>query len=432
MFILAEVRTSEKQSHTSYIDQNQIKTKMPLCLDLSLPDRVPEIDQSEGMDGRPFAVYAISPVAAWDIEAVCRKCDEQVDEEIKQMRPAPVTPNDRFVNKPLRDVVEFHRNLVREDSSWDILYFAVVTKDDWMETGILLVTLSSNDEFKPDAFYLPAGEVGSNLVNLQIGNTDWIETRYGYEGYHQARISENGNDDDNADDHHDDNHEDDQDESSDDDSDDDHGDDNRTNENAGRDEQTRGRQYQSLAPCFLVYNASYPPQSAHSVFDILDPGWQKKHFTSDERFVEGQIPWERAYKTHTGLINTVWCTDPWSEAVAHHPAQCKQQTQVSWQGKSIDRNLDTRFFVYCDEAFARDETVSLVEMDWDSDILRDERAIWEVVYYNNITVKKESCKAEDAYSRLTAIRGGSSRLRGAATEYSRSPPRQPDGFSKWV
>ncbi|KAG9519832.1 hypothetical protein KCU93_g7871, partial [Aureobasidium melanogenum] len=133
--------------------------------------------QHEGMDGKPFAVYAMASTAASDLKSVCQVCDEQVEEEIKQMRPAPVTPEDRFVAKPLREIVTFHRALVSEDDSWDKFYFAVVTSDDWKENGVLLVTLWSNDQFQPDAFYVPAVEAGINLINLQIVNTDWMETR---------------------------------------------------------------------------------------------------------------------------------------------------------------------------------------------------------------------------------------------------------------
>lgn len=261
--------------------------------DLLLPDPLPEIAeyQSEGMDGKAFAVYAIAPAAALDLEAVCRICricricDEHVDEGIKQMRPASVTLKDRFVGKPLPDVVKFHRTLIRKDQSWDKLYFAVVTRDDWMEKGILLVTLLSTKEFKPDGFYVPAEEVGSNLISLQMVNTDCIEMRYGYESYHQARVAENEDNDRN----------------------DSNGDETV---DAGRDEQKQGRRHQIQAPCFLVCDALYPPQSAHIILNILDPKWLKKRYKLDERFIEGQIPWERAYRTQARQIDTVWCADP--------------------------------------------------------------------------------------------------------------------------
>lgn len=71
-------------------------------------------------------------------------------------------------------------------------------------------------------------------------------------------------------------------------------------------------------------------------------------------------------------------------------------------------------------------------MDWDGNISRDERGIWEVVYRDNIAVKKESCRAEEAYSRLTALTDGSSHWGGAATEYSRDLPQQPNGFLCWA
>ncbi|KAG9757920.1 hypothetical protein KCU73_g4168, partial [Aureobasidium melanogenum] len=188
--------------------------------------------QHEGMDGKLFAVYAMASTAASNLESVCQVCDEQVEEEIKQMRPAPVTPKDRFVAKPLREIVAFHRALASEDDSWDKFYFAVVTSDDWKENGVLLVTLWSNDQFQPDTFYVPAVEAGINLINLQIVNTDWMETRCNYESYHQARVSKNELDDGS-----------------------DHG-----AQKTQQDEQQKSRQNQDQRPCFLVYNASYPPQ----------------------------------------------------------------------------------------------------------------------------------------------------------------------------
>ncbi|KAG9551430.1 hypothetical protein KCU71_g15394, partial [Aureobasidium melanogenum] len=360
--------------------------------------------QHEGMDGKPFAVYAMATTAASDLESVCQVCDEQVEEEIKQMRPAPVTPEDRFVGKPLREIVAFHRALASEDDAWDKFYFAVVTSDEWKENGVLLVTLWSNDQFQPDAFYVPAVEAGINLINLQIVNTDWMETRCNYESYHQARVSKNKLDDGS----------------------------DRGVQKTQQDEQQKSRQNQDQTPCFLVYNALYPPQSAHSVLDALDRGWQSRHFKSGERFIEGQIPWERAYKSKEGQIDTVWCTDPWSEALAHHPAQCKQHTQVFWKGKTIDRNLVTRYFVYCNEDFATNGAVSLVEMDWDGVISRNQHEIWEMIYQRTIAVRTESCKAEDAYERLTALCNGSSHINKNKVEYSCDPLLQPDGFLYWI
>lgn len=139
--------------------------------------------------------------------------------------------------------------------------FVVVTTDDWREKGVVFVTLSSDEECKPDAFYLPAKDVGSGLINLQIGNSDWAEKRNDCESFHQARIADDRNDA------------------------------NRDNDNdkkrttAEQGAQKDASRQGSLAKPFLVYNASFPPQSANSIFDVLDPGWEKKDYKSDEHFI---------------------------------------------------------------------------------------------------------------------------------------------------
>lgn len=52
-----------------------------------------------------------------------RKCAEKGDRDIKQLRPAPVIPKDRFVGRPLSEVVDFHQRLIRKEASWNKFYF---------------------------------------------------------------------------------------------------------------------------------------------------------------------------------------------------------------------------------------------------------------------------------------------------------------------
>lgn len=255
--------------------------------DLSLPEHVPEMEeyQHQPMDGKPFPLYTLARAAALDMEVVCERCNAKCDDDIiKQTRPAPVTPTNRFVDQPLKEVVDFHRNMIRDDD-WDKLYFAVVTEDDWATKGLLLVTLGFNTECRPDAFFLPAEDVGITLLNLQVGTTDWEETRYGYESHNES----NKNDD------PDDIKSNDQDDSS------------SARGSRENDETKVGQAIDSnkdktlidgdQSSCFLVYNGNSPPQTAGLVLDVLDPDWQKKYYKAGERFVEGRIPWSRGYKT---------------------------------------------------------------------------------------------------------------------------------------
>lgn len=55
---------------------------------------------------------------------------------------------------------------------------------------MFVITLSSDGSYTHDGFYMPTKEVGSNLVNLQIGNPDWLKTGYGYVRYDLARSAE--------------------------------------------------------------------------------------------------------------------------------------------------------------------------------------------------------------------------------------------------
>lgn len=386
----------------------QPRTENMSNLNFELPEHLQGLQSYSGisMDGKYFALYALSPVTAYNLQAICRVCDEEVDEEIRQMHPAPVPSNGCLIGKSLREVVDFHQKLISRDSDWDQNYLAIVTQDDWAKRGILIVSLSCGDDSRPDAFYVPAAEAGSSLINLQIGNTDWAETRYGYESYQHTSLSGNevgDNEDSDSD---------------------------GSKQSAGQHGQMKVHHNQN--PCFLVCNAAYPPQSAHAVLDTLDPEWQKRHCKPDEHFIEGQIPWERAYKTHDGQIDTVWCDDAWSEAVAHHPAQCKQLTHMSWEGRTVVRKLDTRFFVYCDDAFARDGTVLLVKMDWDGDITANARELWDVAYLNDIDVETKRCRAEDAYEELIVLTNGSIAWRGVRAAYSHNRLEQPSRFLHWT
>lgn len=260
--------------------------------DLSLPDHVLEMDEyrRQPMDGKPLALYTIAREAASDLNILCEKCDEKCDDDvIKQTRPAPVKPKDRFVDKPLQQVVAFHRELIRGEE-WDKLHFAVVTSDNWAVEGIYMVTLGFDAECKPDAFFLPVEDVGITFfINLQVGTTDWEETRCGYEDFNNTQSAL----DDKVHDHGDISADDDHNEIKDNDS---LQDISRPGADSNNESSISMPVRLGQEPCFLVYNGTSPTQSSAPILDVLDSVWQTKYYKSGEYFVEGRNPWRGAIR----------------------------------------------------------------------------------------------------------------------------------------
>ncbi|KAF2637636.1 hypothetical protein P280DRAFT_529932 [Massarina eburnea CBS 473.64] len=154
---------------------------MPYNLDFTLPSTAPaEYLWRDGPELLTTALYTLVPLSDDELREVARKCESlcENDDEGEVVRPAPES---RFVSQPLRAVYDTHIKLgVRGE--FDPIYFIVVVHKNWKERGVLLVTLMTDDE-PPliDSFFCKPEDSGITVQNLQIGNSDWEESRESWE-----------------------------------------------------------------------------------------------------------------------------------------------------------------------------------------------------------------------------------------------------------
>lgn len=145
-------------------------------LDLSLPDRVPEMERYHEASLLPFALYTLCDLDEHDLTQLCAVCQSrcQLNEGQAQVL---LSPQPRFMGQPLRAIVDYHVGLVR-NGRFDPRYIIVVVYPDWESHGVLVVTLN-DDNFicRPDSLWSKAEASGLTLVNLQILNTDWYEAK---------------------------------------------------------------------------------------------------------------------------------------------------------------------------------------------------------------------------------------------------------------
>ena len=155
---------------------------------LTLPSQAPGMQyyHNRPMQLLPFALYTIV---------------EFTDEELTQLQLACESENDcapgtkvqsptqfRYIGGPLRDAFDYHVQLGTE-GKFDPRYFIAATNQDWRAKGVLLVILDDDDlECNVDLFQTRAETSGLSLTNLQVGNTDWLDEKDGYE------ISKTGDD----------------------------------------------------------------------------------------------------------------------------------------------------------------------------------------------------------------------------------------------
>lgn len=149
---------------------------MAPSIDLSLPESVPGIKyHQEQCSTSPFALYTLCDSSDEDLAAFEKLCADDANMEEVVSR----APCHRFLNKRLEDIVTYHTDLGREQN-YDPVYFIVIADPAWRTKGVVLVTLDDDDlECKPDLLWIPAADAGLTLVNLQISNTDWEETKEG-------------------------------------------------------------------------------------------------------------------------------------------------------------------------------------------------------------------------------------------------------------
>lgn len=145
-------------------------------LDLSLPDKVPEMEQYHEANLLPFALYTLCNLSERDLNQLCVVCQSKCQLHEGQAQVL-LPPQSCFIGQPLRAIVDYHVGLAR-NGQFDPRYIIIAVYQDWETHGVLVVTLNGDDFIcRPDSLWSKAEESGLTLVNLQILNTDWYEAK---------------------------------------------------------------------------------------------------------------------------------------------------------------------------------------------------------------------------------------------------------------
>ena len=169
-------------------------------LDLTLPPTAPSVGRyhDQPMEQRPAALYALVDYSEAALQELARACES----ECEGHEPGSVVrlpPRSLFVGESLRAVFDYHLELGSQ-GGFDPTLFVVAIDKDWRANGVLLVTLDDDDlECETDKFRLKAQDSGLIIVNLQIGNSDWDESKESYSLDPDGDVN-NGDDDDDDDD----------------------------------------------------------------------------------------------------------------------------------------------------------------------------------------------------------------------------------------
>lgn len=111
-------------------------------LDLSLPDRVPEMERYHEASQLPFALYTLCDLDEHELTQLCTvsqgKC--QLNEGQAQVL---LSSQLCFMGQPLQTIVNCHVRLAR-NGRFDPRYIIVVVYPDWESHGILVVTLNND------------------------------------------------------------------------------------------------------------------------------------------------------------------------------------------------------------------------------------------------------------------------------------------------
>ena len=97
-------------------------------LDLSLPDKVPEMERYHEANLLPFALYTLCDLSERDLNQLCVVCQSkcQLNEGQAQVL---LPPQSRFIGQPLRAIVDYHVGLAR-NGRFDLRYIIVAVYRD--------------------------------------------------------------------------------------------------------------------------------------------------------------------------------------------------------------------------------------------------------------------------------------------------------------
>ena len=142
------------------------------------------------MDLLPAALYTLVPISDSDLSDLQTLCESQSEVDVPGRNIAlPPIPSTQFVGKSLKDVMDYHLELIsrnHDSEGFDIPRFVVVVDEDWRtkaggSPAVMLVTLDDDElECRTDMFRVRAEDVGLQVIGLNLGNTDWEESKEGY------------------------------------------------------------------------------------------------------------------------------------------------------------------------------------------------------------------------------------------------------------
>jgi len=153
-------------------------------LDLTLPTTAPSAAawRTKSISSCKAALYSLINFTDAELQELQNECESESDPEVQEGATVSLAPQASFVDQPLRAVFDYHLELAKENEYYPT-FFIVTVDHDWKANGVLLVTLDDEDEpeGKVDYFRLRARHSGLIFVNLEIGNSDWMEEKGCYE-----------------------------------------------------------------------------------------------------------------------------------------------------------------------------------------------------------------------------------------------------------
>ncbi|KAI1084531.1 hypothetical protein F5B20DRAFT_522058 [Whalleya microplaca] len=152
--------------------------------DLSLPAKAPSMARyhDDPMTLHPAALYALVDLTDAEFGDLERECEAGcIDTGNEPGTSVRLAPRPRFVGQPLRAVFDYHLELGTQNT-FEPRYFVAAVEKDWQTKGVILVTLDDDElDCNVDSFRIKAVDAGLSVVNLQIGNSSWVEEKDGYE-----------------------------------------------------------------------------------------------------------------------------------------------------------------------------------------------------------------------------------------------------------
>jgi len=281
--------------------------------DLSLPDRVPEMEQYHDLPKKilPFAFYTLCDLDGERFEGYRRLCVTECDDGMVKLPPQA-----RFVGESLQSIMTYHVELGRGGQFDPSSFIVCVYRD---STSVVVVTLDEDDlECKPDLLWIKMDESGLLLVNLQIANGDWFEAKEADLGgptwlEHGDGCDILGGGDDDSEDHHDD------------------------------DEDVQD--YGKPTAGFHIQLYTIPGLDDGSLIREIEPvSYLKNADRSD---------WVcRLHRLPSAAL-----TDPLKYAANLHPHQCAKHP-----------TLQKQYFIVADQLNYREEGMAITRIDWDGNV----------------------------------------------------------------